>query len=101
MRPGFTQRRRAHHAEHGAGPARGINRGTVLQIAGDLGIETCEREVDLTELYIADEVFACGTSTYIAPSTLRARPARTGDAGGVPRLHGGRLVSGRRGGGSA
>ena len=45
----------------------GINRGTVLQIAGDLGIETCEREVDLTELYIADEVFACGTSTYVAP----------------------------------
>ena len=45
----------------------GINRSTVLQIAGHLGIETCEREVDLTELYIADEVFACGTSTYVAP----------------------------------
>ena len=45
----------------------GINRDTVLQIAGHLGIETCEREVDLTELYIADEVFACGTSTYVAP----------------------------------
>ena len=39
----------------------------MLQIAEHLGIETCEREVDLTELYIADEVFACGTSTYIAP----------------------------------
>lgn len=45
----------------------GINRHTVLQIAKDLGIETHEREVDLTELYIADEVFACGTSTYVAP----------------------------------
>ena len=45
----------------------GINRSTVLQIAARMGIETCEREVDLTELYIADEVFACGTSTYIAP----------------------------------
>lgn len=45
----------------------GINRSTVLQIARDLGIETSEREVDLTELYIADEVFACGTSTYVAP----------------------------------
>ena len=45
----------------------GINRDTVLQIAGHLGIETSEREVDLTELYIADEVFACGTSTYVAP----------------------------------
>jgi branched-chain amino acid aminotransferase len=45
----------------------GINRDTVLRIAAHLGIETCQREVDLTELYIADEVFACGTSTYIAP----------------------------------
>jgi branched-chain amino acid aminotransferase len=45
----------------------GINRDTVLRIAARLGIETCEREVDLTELYIADEVFACGTSTYVAP----------------------------------
>ena len=45
----------------------GINRSTVLLIAGRLGIETREREVDLTELYIADEVFACGTSTYVAP----------------------------------
>jgi branched-chain amino acid aminotransferase len=45
----------------------GINRSTVLGIAERLGIATHEREVDLTELYIADEVFACGTSTYIAP----------------------------------
>ncbi len=45
----------------------GINRDTVLQIARHLDIETSEREVDLTELYIADEVFACGTSTYVAP----------------------------------
>ena len=45
----------------------GINRSTVLAVASDLGIPAHEREVDLTELYIADEVFACGTSTYIAP----------------------------------
>ena len=47
----------------------GINRSTVLLIAEHLGIPTREREVDLTELYIADEVFACGTSTYVAPVT--------------------------------
>jgi branched-chain amino acid aminotransferase len=45
----------------------GINRSTVLLIAQRLGLATHERDVDLTELYIADEVFACGTSTYIAP----------------------------------
>jgi branched-chain amino acid aminotransferase len=45
----------------------GINRDTIIQIAKDLGLEVIEREVDLTELYIADEVFACGTSTYLVP----------------------------------
>lgn len=45
----------------------GINRRTILELAKDMGIETVERDVDLTELYIADEVFACGTSAYIAP----------------------------------
>jgi len=45
----------------------GINRSTILLLAKDMGLELQEREVDLTELYIADEVFACGTSTYIAP----------------------------------
>ena len=45
----------------------GINRSTVLLIAGHLGVPTHEREVDLTELYVADEVFACGTSTYVTP----------------------------------
>lgn len=45
----------------------GINRKTVLEIAKELGIPIRETTVDLTELYIADEVFACGTSAYIAP----------------------------------
>jgi branched-chain amino acid aminotransferase len=45
----------------------GINRRTILELARDLKIPTIERDVDLTELYIADEVFACGTSAYLAP----------------------------------
>jgi len=45
----------------------GINRKTVLQVAKDLNIPTFERGIDLTELYIADEAFACGTSAYITP----------------------------------
>jgi len=32
-----------------------------------MNIPTFERTVELTELYIADEVFACGTSAFIAP----------------------------------
>lgn len=45
----------------------GINRKTVLQLAKDMDISVRERDIDLTELYIADEVFACGTSALIAP----------------------------------
>jgi branched-chain amino acid aminotransferase len=44
----------------------GINRRTMLEVAKELGIPTLEREVDLTELYVADEVFACGTSAFVA-----------------------------------
>lgn len=47
----------------------GINRRTILEVANDLHIPTEERAVDLTELYIADEVFACGTSAFVAPVT--------------------------------
>jgi branched-chain amino acid aminotransferase len=45
----------------------GINRRMVLEIARDLQIPVVERSIDLTELYVADEVFACGTSTFVAP----------------------------------
>lgn len=47
----------------------GISRRTILEVARNHGIDTLERDIDLTELYIADEVFACGTSAYIAPVT--------------------------------
>ena len=45
----------------------GINRRTVIELARDMGIEVIERSIDLTELYIADEIFASGTSANIAP----------------------------------
>lgn len=45
----------------------GINRQTIMEIAEDLGLPCRVRNIDLTELYIADEVFACGTSSFVAP----------------------------------
>lgn len=45
----------------------GISRRTVIEIAQDLGYAVEERVADLTELYIADEAFACGTSAALAP----------------------------------
>lgn len=45
----------------------GITRSSVIEIAGNLGIRTEEREVHREELYTADEVFFCGTAAEITP----------------------------------
>lgn len=45
----------------------GITRNTVMELAKDLGIETEERAIDRTELYISDEAFYCGTGAQISP----------------------------------
>src|SRR3989344_2570755 len=45
----------------------GINRRTILEIARDEGMPVLERDIDLTELYVAEEAFACGTSAFVAP----------------------------------
>ncbi|MBD2311808.1 branched-chain amino acid transaminase [Desertifilum sp. FACHB-1129] len=45
----------------------GITRDSVLTLARDLGIPTVERSVDKSELFIADEVFLCGTAAKITP----------------------------------
>lgn len=45
----------------------GITRDSIITIAKDLGIETIERPVDKSELFIADEVFLCGTAAKITP----------------------------------
>ena len=44
-----------------------ITRATLIELARDLGIACVERVVDRTELYLADEVFFCGTAAEIAP----------------------------------
>lgn len=44
----------------------GINRRAVLELARDLGIPVVEREIDRTELYVADELFLCGTRMQLA-----------------------------------
>lgn len=46
----------------------GVTRKAVIQIAfEELGLRTEERSIDRTELYIADELFLCGTGAQIAP----------------------------------
>jgi branched-chain amino acid aminotransferase len=45
----------------------GVTRATVLGLARDLGIAVEEREVDPTELYIADELLFVGTAWEVTP----------------------------------
>src|SRR5258707_73215 len=47
----------------------GIVRASIMRIAGDLGIPVVERSIDRTELYIADELFLCGTGAQLSPVT--------------------------------
>lgn len=45
-----------------------ITRDSLITLARDgLGIEVVERQIDRTELYLADEVFTCGTAAEITP----------------------------------
>lgn len=45
----------------------GITRRSVIEIAKDLDIPVIERAVDKSELYIADEVFLCGSAARVTP----------------------------------
>ena len=46
----------------------GITRDTVIELAREeLGIETIERPIGRTELYVADEAFLCGTGAQVSP----------------------------------
>lgn len=47
----------------------GITRRSIIEIANTLGVAVIERKIALTELYSADEVFACGTSAFVSPVT--------------------------------
>ncbi|MCX7739279.1 MAG: branched-chain amino acid transaminase [Hydrogenothermaceae bacterium] len=45
----------------------GITRSAIMQIAKDNSIPVVERSISRTELYVADEVFFCGTGAQISP----------------------------------
>jgi branched-chain amino acid aminotransferase len=52
---------------HTASILDGISRRSVIQIAADLGYEVSERDIARSELYLADEVFLCGTAAELVP----------------------------------
>ncbi|MBC8124004.1 MAG: branched-chain amino acid transaminase [Gemmatimonadaceae bacterium] len=65
----------------------GITRSTIIELARrELGLTIEARTVDRTELYIADEMFLCGTATEVAPVTrVDHRPIGNGSVGSITR----------------
>jgi len=52
----------------------------------ELGLETIERAIDRSELYICDELFLTGTAVGIAPVVrVDHRPVRQGEIGAITR----------------
>jgi branched-chain amino acid aminotransferase len=64
-----------------------ITRNTLVELlAAEMKLGTLEREVDRTELYLADEVFFCGSAWEITPITSVDRyPVGDGTIGPVTR----------------
>ena len=52
---------------YGSGILGGITRESLLQIAHDLGVAVEERMITRDELYVADEIFLCGTAAEVTP----------------------------------
>ena len=52
---------------HTASILDGISRKSVIQIAKDMGYGVTEREIARAELYLAEEIFLCGTAAELVP----------------------------------
>lgn len=64
----------------------GITRRSFIQFAQDEGIPIETREIDRSELYIADEMFLCGTGVQISPVIeIDHRPIGSGDVGPISK----------------
>jgi branched-chain amino acid aminotransferase len=67
----------------------GITRQTIVTLAKELGIAVVERQIDRTELFIADELFFCGTGAQVAPCVkVDGRPVGGGSIGPVAKAIG-------------
>lgn len=61
----------------------GITRATIMQLAvEEMGLDVEERSIDRSELYVADEIFLCGTGAQVSPVIeVDRRPIGDGEPG--------------------
>jgi len=66
----------------------GVTRRTIVEMAeSELGLKVESRQIDRSELYIADELFFCGTGVQIAPIIeVDRRPIGSGSAGPISTM---------------
>ena len=57
-----------------AGALEGITQDSVMTIARDLGFEVAIGELTRSDLYIAEEMFVCGTAAEVSRGELGRRP---------------------------
>ncbi|MHB1352548.1 MAG: branched-chain amino acid transaminase [Thiobacillus sp.] len=58
----------------------GLTRDTIIQLAGEIGLEVIEKRITRDEVYIADEAFFTGTAAEVTP--IRELDNRTIGSGG-------------------
>ena len=64
----------------------GITRLAMIELCKALGLPVEVRSIDRSELYIADEIFLCGTGVQISPVIeVDHRPVGTGEVGPIGR----------------
>jgi branched-chain amino acid aminotransferase len=65
----------------------GVTRKALMELMRNEGIETAERSIDRSELYVADEIFVCGTGVQVSPVIeVDHRLVGSGEVGPVARL---------------
>jgi branched-chain amino acid aminotransferase len=65
----------------------GVTRKGLIELMANEGISTIERSIDRSELYVADEIFVCGTGVQVSPVVeVDHRPVGSGEVGPVARL---------------
>jgi branched-chain amino acid aminotransferase len=59
----------------------------MMELLANEKISVLERSIDRSELYVADEIFLCGTGVQISPVTeIDHRPVGSGEVGPIASL---------------
>jgi branched-chain amino acid aminotransferase len=65
----------------------GVTRKAIIEMLGNEGIPFEVRSIDRSELYVADEMFLCGTGVQISPVVeIDHRPIGSGEVGPIGQL---------------